>query len=229
LVSGTYKFLHARHVTAVLDSGTIKIGSLSYYRGLESSDQWIADRLEGRVEIEPGEMIVSEHEDKLTPLLPRSLRNHVRAESGGTIQFAPGVKITVEHPEVYIFSASTGYLTELRDVMCRKFQEQYDACIGIRSFEQLAHRMFFRGRVLDLDNAKMSHLFTGFQCSAVSYEPLSRTPALGRSPEASPFLKDTKFKSQSECRIAFWPRDPIQHSTLLVQLPRPNQLFKEMV
>jgi hypothetical protein len=209
----------------MLDAGTVKISSLTYYRGLEGSDQWIADRLEGRVEIDPGGIIVSENEDKLTPLLPHSLRNSVRAESGGTIQFAAGTKITVEHPDVYIFSASIGNLIELKDVMCRKSQEQYDACIAISSIERLAHRMFFRGRVLNLDNAKVSHLFSTFQCSAVSYNNLSRTPASGRAPEASPFLKDTKFESQSEFRIVLFPLRPIEYSTLLIRLPRPDQLF----
>jgi hypothetical protein len=30
-----YKFLHARDLDAVLNDGTVKIGSLSHYRGLE--------------------------------------------------------------------------------------------------------------------------------------------------------------------------------------------------
>jgi len=225
LANGIYKFLHAPHVGAVLNTGTVKIGSLSHYRALEGGDQWIADRLEGRVEIEPGEVVVSENEDNVTPLLPHSLRNHLRAESGGTIRFAPGVKITVEHPDVYVFSASIGDLTKLREIMCRESQEQYDSCIGIASIEQLAHRMFFRGKVLDFDGMKMSRLFAGFRCSEVSYDTLSRAPELGRAPEASPFLKDVRFENQREYRIAFWPHHAIQQSSLIVQLPRPDQLF----
>lgn len=224
MAKGIYKFLHAQHASAVLEAGTVKIGSLSHYRNLEG-DQWIADKLEGRVVIEPGAITISENEDKLTPLLPHSLRNHVRAESGGTITYAPGVKITIEHPDAYIFSATIGDLTKLKDVMCRDSAERYDACIGINSIEHLAHRMFFRGRSLNLNNTRMSRLFSGFECSPVKYDILSRTTELGRAPEASPFLKDVKFEAQSEYRIAFWPRQPIAQPTLLIGIPRPRQLF----
>jgi hypothetical protein len=225
MVHGVYKFLHSAHRSAVLNEGTIKVGSLSHYRTLEGGDQWIADRLEGRIEIEPGEVTVSEHEDKVTPLLPHSLRHHLRVESGGMIHYAPGVKITIEHPDVYIFSASLGDLTTLQETMCRGSQEQYDSCIGIRSVELLAHRAFFRGTVLNLNSVKMSRVFRGFQCSAVSYVSLSRTQESGRAPEVSPFLKDAKFEEQREFRIAFWPQQSIELPSLIIKLPRPDQLF----
>ena len=225
MANQVYKFLHAAHVSAVVDAGTVKIGSLSHYRALEGGDQWIADRLEGRIEIDPGGVTITEHEDAVTPLLPHSLRHSFHAESGGRIGFAPGAKITIEHPDVYIFSASLGDLTALRETMCREAQEQYDSCVGIRSAELLAHRMLFRGKVSNLDDTKMSHLFSGFKCSEVNYIELSRTAELGRAPEVSPFLKDVRFKDQKEFRIAFWPRRPIEPPSLIVKVPRPDQLF----
>jgi hypothetical protein len=104
-----YKFLHSHHLTRVLE-GTIRIGSLSHYRRLEG-EQWIADRLEGSVEFDPQGMVITEEDNKLDPMLPPSLAGrHVKVSTGGRITYAPGVKFTIQHPEVYLFSASIGDL-----------------------------------------------------------------------------------------------------------------------
>lgn len=226
LEKGIYKFLHSDHTSAMLDAGIVQIGSLSHYRELEGTDQWIADQLEGRVTIEPGNLKISENGDSLTPILPHSLKNLVRVESGGEIHIAAGVKITIEHPDAYIFSSSIGDLAELTATMCRDSEEKYDACIRIRHIEHLAHRLFFRGKILDAKETKMSHCFSEFQCSKVTYDFLSRTVELGQAPEASPFLKDKKFARQCEFRIAFWPRRPMGRSTLRIRVPKPAQLFE---
>jgi len=226
---GVYKFLHSRHLNDILRKGTLKIGSLSNYRGLEAKAQWIADELEGSIRLDPSGMVITEADNRLDPMLPQSLAGrHVHVESGGQIAFAPGVTMTVQHPEVYIFSASEGDLCELADTMCRGAHDPYDACIQIRDIHHLAHRLFYRGAVPELANARMSKLFQAFECSGVRYDVLARGPELGRAPEASPFLKDAKFAAQHEIRIVFWPRKPVDLSTLLVRIPRPNQLFEEV-
>jgi hypothetical protein len=229
--TGVYKFLHTCHIDDVLIGGRVKIASLSHYRNMESNDQWIADNLEGSVLIAPGEMVITENENRLQHLLPPSLANkHARASNGGKIIVTPGVKITVQHPDVFIFSASFGDLTELTKVMCRQTAEAYDACIRITDLQHFAHRLLYRGRVQELHNKKVADLFSRFECSEVKYDILARGPDEGQAPEASPFLKDVQFADQKELRIALFPfpGENIGHSTLIVDIPRPGQLLKEV-
>jgi hypothetical protein len=172
-------------------------------------------------------MVITEHDNKLDPLLPGSLAGrHVRAESGGMIVYGPDVKITIEHPEVYIFSASKGDLSELTSVMCGDSSDGYDACIKINDPQLLAHRLLHRARIPALQNARVSDMFSHAQCQDVGYGVLSRGPELGRSPEASPFLKDMYFAGQREIRIVLWPSQNISNSTLIVRVRRPDQLFE---
>jgi hypothetical protein len=196
---------------------------------LEANEQWIADKLEGRVVLETGGIEITEHNNKLDEMLPPSLvGKHAKAESGGKIVFAPGVKITIEHPEVYIFSAAKGDLATLKQAMCESAAEPYDACIRILDFQHLAHRLFHRGKVASLNNARMSQLFVNFDATEVRYDNLLRGQDSGQAPEASPFLKHVYFSNQREIRIAFFPRRPIALETLIVQIPRPDHLFTEV-
>lgn len=81
---GLYKFLHAKHIDDVLLHGAIKIGSLSHYRGLEANNQWIADKLEGMVELDVAPMVITETDNKFDPLLPDHLKGKlVHVETGG--------------------------------------------------------------------------------------------------------------------------------------------------
>ena len=146
------------------------------------------------------------------------------ARSGGRIILRPGVKILIS-PEINPFSASKGLLNPLINEMCRTSPQPYDACIGINDIALLAHRLFYRGIVGELGKAKVSQIFTHFECKQVSYNTLSRGSEHGQAPEASPFLKDLKFASQREIRVALFPRAPIASTTLIVQLSRPDQLF----
>jgi hypothetical protein len=229
----TYKFLHSSHVDDVLIGGTVKLGSLIHYRGLETDQQWISDRLEGRVEINAGGengMIITEHDNPLDRMLPPSLvGRHAVARSGGKIIYRPGVKILIS-PDInpFIFSASKGLLDPLTDEMCCNYPQPYDACVGITDIGLLAHRLFHRGVIRELASARACQVFTHFIWQQVSYNALSRGPEHGRAPEASPFLKDLKFASQREIRIAFFPRTPITNTTLIIQVPRPHKLFFEV-
>jgi hypothetical protein len=224
---GVYKFIHASRMDDVLD-GLIKVGSLTHYRKLEET-QWIADKLEGRVVLDAGGITITQDTNELDQMLPPSLAGrHAVAESGGTITYAPGVRITIEHPEVYIFSASNGKLAELRRVMCDGADEPYDACIQIFDLRHLAHRLFHRGVVPELDGARMSDLFQSFECSQVAYDVLLRSRGSSRAPEVSPFLKNVFFAAQQEARIVLYPRRSIPSSTFVVRVPRANQLFKEV-
>src|SRR5262249_53490198 len=149
-------------VAEIATKGRIKIGSLSHYRGLEGQ-QWIADRLEGRVELATGAMLVTEHDNPIDRMLPPSLvGRHALAKDGGHVIFAADTKITIEHPDVFIFSACKGDLDGLIDSMCRTPEDPYDACVNIIDIGLLAHRMFFRGILPDVDNQKMRSLFAGF-------------------------------------------------------------------
>jgi hypothetical protein len=225
---GVYKFLHSKHIDDVLLRGAVKIGGLPHYRGLEANSQWIADKLEGLVELDLAPMVITETENKFEPLLPDELKGRaIRLETGGkAIIEAP---ISISAPDVYLFCASTGDLTDLTDAMCREPQnDPYDACIRITDIGFLAHRLFYRGVVPELDGAKMSDICERFMWADVTYDVLKRNAAMGQAPSPSPFLKDVHFARQHEVRIAFFPRKPITRPTFVVHIPKSTQVFEEL-
>jgi len=224
-----YKFLPTSRIDDVVKRGFVKIGSLSHYRKLETEAQWIADKLEGQIVLDTGEIVVTDSSSEVDQMLPPSLAGrHIVVENGGQVIFAPGVKVTIEHPDVYIFSASKGELSDLKRTMCNEAAEPYDGCLQILDLRHLAHRMFHRGIVDALGGTRMTKLFQSFECSEVIYDVLFRKRGSGRAPEVSPFLKDKFFSGQQEVRIVFHPHRPIPVSTFTVRVPRPGQLFKEV-
>jgi hypothetical protein len=106
--------------------------------------------------------------------------------------------------------------------MCRDADDPYDACVGIRvPFCILAHRIFHRGRIVELNNRKVSSVFARTAFDRVRYEAIVHHHSAGVAPAPDPFQKDPFFERQSEARIVLYPKEQIDLKQMTVQLPRP--------
>jgi hypothetical protein len=224
-----YKFLHSVHVDNILIGGTVRISSLSYYRELERP-QWIADRLEGSIEVNMTEGLVVTG-DEVSSFTPEGFPLLVRADTGGKITLGNEVILNYKHRDVFVFCASQGDLAPLTEATCGDTENPYDACVRIMDMELLAHRMFHRGSILEMGGAKVGHVFSYFRCAPVEYCNLSldQKKMTTRPPPPSPFIKHhDPFPRQREVRIAFFePRQVLPLETLTIKIPRPKEIFVE--
>jgi hypothetical protein len=218
-----YKFLDAKDVDRVLRDGTLRIASLSHYRNLEKN-QWIADRLEGSVQVNVKELLVAGNE--AASLTPDGFDPPGKVQAGAKIIFENCI-FSYQTPEFFIFSLSGGDLDLLTEAMCKNSEHPYDSCINISDLELLAHRMFFRGKIIELDNEPVRRAFVGFRCGQVLYDNVDREQTAGRPPAPSPFLKHTAFSYQREVRIVFQPAEPITSQVLTIKIPRPEVVMRE--
>jgi hypothetical protein len=226
-----YKFLHSVHIDKIVIDGTVTISSLSYYRQLEEP-QWIADRLEGSIEVNLTEgLVVSGNE--VSSFTPEGFPLPVRADTGGKIILGNKVILNYKHPDVFVYCASQGDLAPLTEAMCGDTKNPYDACVRIVDMELLAHRMFYRGRILEMGGTKVGDVFSYFRCAPVEYCNLSldQKTMTTRPPPPSPFVKHhDPFPRQREVRIAFFePRQVLPSQTLTIKIPRPKEIFIEEI
>jgi hypothetical protein len=219
-----YKFLHTRDIDRVLINGTIRISSLAHYRQMER-EQWIADRLEGRSEVNVDHW--KYHVDEAGSFAPEGYQVPVFADASSTLVITDSIiQYRLPDPEPFIFCASRGELRTLASAMCEG-TDPYDACLRIGDITRLAHRMLHRGIVIELDNIRMHQIFADFRVSQVTYEDLSRDQERRPPPSPSPFRKHFEFAPQSEVRIAFRPHSPIPVQMLTVKTHRLKTLLAE--
>jgi hypothetical protein len=227
---GYYKFLHSVHLDNILRDGTLRVSSLSYYRRLEDR-QWIADRLEGSVEVRLTQgLAVTGNE--VSEFTPPGYNPQVVAGSGGKIVLGEQVILNFQHPEVFVFCLSQGDLSELTEVMCQHGDRPYDACIQVNDIQLLGHRMYYSGKILEMNGVKVNELFTSGRWAPVEYKDLSldQKNIRCRPEPPSPFVKhNDPFPVQREVRIAlFEPRRTLPAETLTIKIPRPEQIFTEV-
>jgi hypothetical protein len=168
--------------------------------------------------------------DEASPFTPEGFPLLVEADTGGKIILGKDVILNYQHTEVFIFCASQGDLASLTEAMCEDTENPYDAYVRIVDMELLAHRMFHRGTVVEMNSAKVSHVFTHFSCAPVVYNNLSldQKKITTRPLPPSPFIKHhDPFPKQREVRIAFQPRQVLPLETLTIKIPRPKQIFIE--
>jgi hypothetical protein len=195
-----YKFLHTRDVNHVLVDGTVRLSGLAHYRQMEGQ-QWIADRLEGRSEVKVEHWKYSPHE--APSFAPAGESAPIYADASSTVVVENSVfEYRLPDPEPFMFCAARGELQTLALTMCEG-ADRYDACLRIDDLYRLAHRMFYRGLVLEFEGARTYRVFRDFQVTSVSYDNHSRNQEQRLPPPPSPFRKHAVFSSQSEVRIAF--------------------------
>jgi hypothetical protein len=217
---GYYKFLHSKDIHHVVAGETIRLSTLSHYRELEGGEQWIADHLEGSVAVGIRDLAVQE----LSAYTPEGIRPPIGG--GGSVKNCLFLYIC---PEAYIFCASQGNLASLTEVMCdNATAAPYDACLRISDMRVLAHRIYHRGTVLEMDGARVRDLLGDPVCDTVTYSDLffEQTGRMTRPPAPSPFRKHSTFDRQRELRLVF-ERAPqaILPETITIRVPKLKQLF----
>jgi hypothetical protein len=194
--------------------------------------QWIADRLEGSVEVRLTQgLVVTGNE--VSEFTPPGYNLPIVAGSGGKIVVGEQVILNFQHtPEVFVFCLSQGDLSELTEVMCQDGERPYDACIQVNDIQLLGHRMYYSGEILEMNGVKVNKLFTSGRWAPVEYRDLSldQKNITSRPEPPSPFVKhNDPFPAQREVRIAFFePRRTLQAETLTIKIPRPEQIFTEV-
>lgn len=227
-----YKFLDSAHVANVLVDGTIVISSFEYFRQLEEAE-WdgIADPLEGATELKmPDNFVATENSPELAQLNSANIglglfKNFAKIESGDVITLS-GARFVHQIQDAFIFSASWGDLSRLRDYMFTKAKRKYDACLKIKNLHRLERLVFDKGHILDLDR-RFSEVFNRGEHKTVEYETRSSSLAAGVLPPSA-FKKSVQFKDQSEARITFIPRIALTQKRLIVKIPDPRTIFEKV-
>jgi hypothetical protein len=230
-MGGVYKFLHSRDIDRLLIDGTVRVSSLSYFKRLEGA-QWIADKLEGGVQIPIGRAIAfgvgGNAEKQLRDTAPAGHRLPIEG-SGGAMFTVSGITFEFSHPEVYIFCASIGELNTLRPNMTGPESADYNACVRIMHFDQLAHRILYPGWIIAPYRARANAVFGGVRFERVSYVNVIREPGSPKLPQPSPFVKHSTFSAQSEIRIVLYPltNAPVAEANLIIQVPGHRRFFRQ--
>jgi hypothetical protein len=201
---GYYKFLHSKDIHHVVAGETIRLSTLSHYRELEGGEQWIADHLEGSVAVGIRDLSL-EGQDELSAYRPEGFRPSIGVGGSGSAYVKNSLFIYI-CPEAYIFCASQGNLASLTEVMCdNTTAAPYDACLRISDMNVLAHRIYHRGTVLEMDGARVRDLLGYPVCDTVTYSDLFSEQAdiVTRPRAPSPFRKHSTFAPQREVRIVF--------------------------
>jgi hypothetical protein len=213
----------------MLVDGTVRISTLSYYRKLEG-DRWIADPDEATTVVNAGGAVVTSEseEPQFETWSPAGFIKGVAARAGGKITFNADARLSYLHPDCFIFCASQGEREKLIQTMCRDAKEPYDA--GIRILLPLAlfaHRVFWRGTIIELGNKPVRQLFQTVSSGPVTYDAIEHHHAAGQAPSPSPFKKHPDFAPQSEVRIVLVPIRDLERDQLTVKLPHPEKVFAE--
>ncbi len=203
-----FKFLHATDVGHVLDGGTVLIRTHWYYRQLKQ-EQWIADRLENGAKIEVAIFHSKVHAPE--ELVPKGVTPPRIIRGGGNLVMMD-CNLVYYGQETFIFCASRGDFVSLAETMCRlsvaasvinaRFTEPYDACLRIKDIKHLAHRMYHRGVVVEMGNAKVNDLFDEPRVGEVTYVNLSGDSRTRRPPAPIPSERTSCSPTNVRCELS---------------------------
>ena len=224
-----FKFLNSQHIDRALKGGTIRISTFSHYRSLENPG--IGDPTEASTIVKVDDAILRGTNGQLTaePWRPEGFLGAfgVGPESTLSLSNVPG---QYNHPDCFIFCVSEGDRDTLIEAMCFKATDPYDACLRLLiPLQLLAHRIFWRGKVKELNNTPVRNLFRAVDSGRVTYDAVEHNYADGQAPTPSPFKKRPlpEFVLQSEARIVLWPNNDLGLHQLTIQLPRIEKIFAE--
>jgi hypothetical protein len=224
-----FKFLDSQDVDHVLKGGTIRISNFSHYRTLEK--QGIGDPTEASTIVDVGDAILKGINGQPTaePWRPEGFLGAFAAGPGSTLNLS-NVQGQYNHPDCFIFCVSEGDRDTLIEAMCFKATDPYDACLRLLiPLQLLAHRIFWRGKVKELNNTPVRNLFRAANSGPVTYDAVEHNCADGQAPAPSPFKKRPlpEFVLQSEARIVLWPNRDLGLQQLTIQLPHIEKIFAE--
>lgn len=224
-----FKFLDPNNVDDMLVRGTVRISTLSHFRKLEG-EKWIADADEATTVVNASGAVVhsASDEPQFETWGPPGFTNLSKASSGGWIIFGADARLSYVHPNCFIFCASQGEKETLVQAMCRDAKQPYEAAIRILlPLSLLAHRIYWRGTILELDNQPVRRFLQLVSSGPVTYDAVEHHHAAGQAPAPSPFRKHPDFAPQSEVRIVLVPVQDLGRDQLTIKLPHPEKIFAE--
>jgi hypothetical protein len=224
-----YKFLSSEHIDRVLIDRTLVLSRLSYFRGLEHTDDLIGDRLENAAQLNLNNIVLTNamEVEKLNLAAGRVVIN-VDTNWTGNLKINNSIALS-EGPDHFIFSASIGDLHDLRKRMCESGSNPYDACVEIANLHRLSRQIYSKG-VLQ-DGRRVYQVLGQPRSQRVLYirpaaDYPSRMPAF-----PSPFVKHPLYQAQSEIRIVMPIIDSTLPDRIIVTVPglerRVSEVFRK--
>ena len=230
-----YKFLDTYDVDKVMVDGTIVVSSLEYFQNLEEGE-WadIGDPLEGSTELTAkGDFAIREDSPELTLVNNANIglgmfKTFAVVSGGGQINIS-AARFIHQIPNLFIYSVADGDLADLTNRMCVAAKRPYDACLRVLDIEHMRQVIFEHGRICNLA-CRVDDVFEPGLIGPVLYAPRSRDVRQGPTIEPSPFVKEERFRGQSEVRMLLVPKTGVQvpDGRLIIELPHPTSLFKEV-
>jgi hypothetical protein len=221
------KFLNSANVDDILVRGTIRVSTFSYFGRLEGG-LWIGDPNEATTVVNADGAVLASRsgESVADSWTPPGFGTTALARDGGKITFSSELKYQM--PDQFIFCASQGDRNTLIQAMCRDAKDPYDAAIQIRiPLDLLAHRILFRGTIVELHNEPVRRVFGAVTSGLVAYDAVEHHHASGLAPAPFPFSKHPDFAAQSEARIVLNPVRDLGHDRLTIRLPHAEKIFTE--
>ena len=189
-----FKYLPLKHAKLLVNSGSIKIGTLYSYRDDEALGNEIGDSNEG-VAFEYSHDKEAKRGDQLNPL------------ERTAIKVGPGMVVANNYierrhisPNYYIFCASLSNEPSISDKLNRDYPEdKYDACVEITNLKNFVSEV----STAFSDKAQ----FVGcLQCVYINrkyhYTKTVPHPAV---------IKDSRYSYQKEVRLIWKPKDKLKH------------------
>ena len=225
-----FKFVKSSYIDDVLHRGMIRVTKLSHFRKL-AAKAWIADPNEATTIVDAGgaKLAAGPGESLSDTFTPPGFSRTALASDGGTVQFSAGARLAYVAPDDrFIFSLSCGEKDVLVQTMCQDAIEPYDAAVRVRiPLELLGHRIFHRGRIVELNDEPVGRHFMTAEYDRISYKSIIHHHSAGIADAPSPFVKEARFAAQSEVRIALIQSRKISREWLTIALPRPDKIFAE--
>jgi hypothetical protein len=210
--------------------GTIRISTFSHYRRLEKPGIGDATEASSIVNVDDAILKGISHQLTAEPWRPEGFLGAFAVGPGSTLNLR-NVQGQYNHPDCFIFCVSEGDRDTLTEAMCFKATHPYEACLRLLiPLPLLAHRIFWRGEVMELNNAPVRNLFFAVDSGRVTYDAVEHNCADGQAPTPTPFKKRPlpEFVLQSEARIVLWPNNDLGGlQQLTIQLPHIEKIFAE--
>ncbi|WP_315716152.1 MULTISPECIES: hypothetical protein [unclassified Bradyrhizobium] len=222
------KFLDPANVDDVLVRGTVRISTLSYFRSLEGSPG-IGDPDEATTIVDATGAVLTDKTEQgaFEPWRPEGHTGMIHTRTGGKVTMGAGVRFAYPHSDRFIFCASRER-SKLIQAMCRDAEKPYAACVRlIVALDLFAHRLFWKGKVVEMDDKPVREFFSRVSSGSVSYDAVERHYSQGQAEQPSPFRKHPSFSHQSEVRVVLTPSKELSYNRLTVKLPRPERCFAE--
>jgi len=226
-VRSAFKFCRKKHAVQMVDEGVFRIGSLSYYRGLEEGigdwQEGLTHRFIPSAVIVKGDLGSEKILDRINAFSPSDDPFFKLSGRAGQRLAFNNAGITDDvGGSIFVFCASLP-----DEGRCPPTVEDYDAAVFISDMNGLAEETMMNGVAIE-DGRPLQSLFWRTGIGPVTYMKKIVNVLENYPHEPSAFLKsdDPVFVKQREIRFVLLPMVPISVDGMLVSIPEPHRFFK---